>query len=751
MHLVAENSKCTGCGTCLTICPLTHFHESNPAKAALKVDGSQFPAPGGYRVQVCDQCGDCARVCPVDAIHLDQQRHVYWVSPEECILCGACIDACPYGVINQVPNLPFVVKCDSCGECVRYCGPGVLSIPLQPGESLPQPHVYPTPAKPAAGALGGYAGRLLYVDLGSGATRTAPLPRALAEGYLGGRGFAARILYDEVPPGADPLGSQNKVVVASGPLAGLFVPGAGKATFAAKSPLTGSYGDSNVGGHLAEELKYAGYDAIIIEGMAKAPVYLYVDDDKVELRPADDLWGAEGIATEKALKDRLGYEFEIAAIGPAGERLVKFACVGHDWGREAGRTGVGAVMGSKKLKAIAVHGTKPIPVADEARMLELGKAMFQGCFQSTSRTTWGLYGTAGVTTWSNEIGSFPTHNFRSGQLRGHETLSGEHMRDSIVIYDKACGLCPVPCGKYSHSRDIYVEGPEYETTAMIGGMCGLTDINDVAYANWLCDNLGLDTISTGSAVAFAIECYEKGIITSKDTDGLALSWGDAQAVFTLIRRIANRDGIGDVLAEGVRTAAQRWGGGAMRFAMQVKGMEISGYDCHYAPAMLLAYSTTDIGAHHNRAWAITYDLEVGRDTTKGKAARVIELQHIRPLFDSLGACRLQWVELGLSLEHYAPVVSAIWGKEVTWDELLKASERTWNLTRLWWIREKPGFGRADDQPPARWLEDPAQGGPTDGKHATQEMVDELLDEYYRLRGWDSNGIPTPEKLRSLGL
>jgi aldehyde:ferredoxin oxidoreductase len=379
--------------------------------------------------------------------------------------------------------------------------------------------------------------------------------------------------------------------------------------------------------------------------------------------------------------------------------------------------------------------------------------MFQECLDSTGRDVWGRYGTAGVTTWSNEIGAFPTRNFRSGQTPNYAALSGEVMRESMVLYDKACGLCPVPCGKYSHvrTRDVYVEGPEYETTAMLGGMCGLTNLEDVAYANWLCDDLGIDTISAGSAVAFAIECFEKGIIGKAETGGLELAWGAAAAIFTLLRRIARREGIGGLLADGVRAAAERWGHGSMDFAMQVKGMEISGYDSHHAPAMLLAYSTTDIGAHHNRAWAITYDLQAGRDTIAGKAAKVIELQHVRPLFDALGACRLQWIELGLSLEHYAPVVSAVWGHEISWQELLKASERTWNLTRLWWVREKPGFGRQDDQPPARWIKEPAVGGPTDGKRASQEMVDEMLDEYYRLRGWTANGIPTEGKLRDLGL
>jgi ferredoxin len=443
MRLIADDAKCTGCGACTTICPLTHFHENNPVKAALKVDGSQFPIPGGYRLKTCDQCGLCASACPVEAIHLDSESQVYWVSPDECTLCGACVEVCPHGVINPAPGLSFVVKCDSCGECVKYCGPGVLSIPLEPARSLPAPHLFPTPAKPAPGRLGGYAGLLLYVDLATRTSRTVPLPGALAGCYLGGRGLAARLLYDEIPAGADPLGPLNKVVLASGPLAGLFVPGAGKATFASKSPLTGSYGDSNVGGHLASELKYAGYDAIILEGVASSPVYLYVHNDTVEVRDAAALWGSGRIATEKALKRRLGDDFQIAAIGPAGERLVKYACVGHDWGREAGRTGIGAVLGSKNLKAIALRGTKPIPIADEFGMIQLGKAMFQECLDSPGRSVWGRYGTSGVVTWSNQIGAFPTRNFRSGQLPGYEALSGELMREHMVIFDKACGLCPV--------------------------------------------------------------------------------------------------------------------------------------------------------------------------------------------------------------------------------------------------------------------------------------------------------------------
>jgi len=297
-----------------------------------------------------------------------------------------------------------------------------------------------------------------------------------------------------------------------------------------------------------------------------------------------------------------------------------------------------------------------------------------------------------------------------------------------------------------------VEGPEYETAAFLGTDVGVADIEDVAYANYLCDELGIDTISAGNVIAFATECFEKGIITTEHTDGLALSFGDAEAVFELIKKIAKREGVGDVLAEGVRHAAQVFGGDSSDFAMQIKGLEISGYESRDAPAMMLAYMTADIGAHHNRAWAITYDIEVGRDAvTPDKAAKVIELQHIRPLIDCLGACRLQWVELGMPLDYYVPAMKAITGLDRSWEDLIHVAERVWNLTRAFWVREQPGFGREWDYPPARWYTDPVPTGPSKGKVVSKENVDKLLDMYYEQRGWDQNGIPTREKLDELDL
>ncbi|MBC7224723.1 MAG: aldehyde ferredoxin oxidoreductase family protein, partial [Anaerolineae bacterium] len=508
----------------------------------------------------------------------------------------------------------------------------------------------------------GYGGKILRVNLTTGTISSFPTPEDVAREYLGGRGFGIYYLYTEIPKGADPLGPENKLIASSGPLSGTLVPGAGKMDWTCKSPLTGGYASASVGGMLTAELKYAGYDAIILEGRAEKPVYLFIEDDRVELRDASDLWGLGAITTEVRLKEALGEDFQIATIGPGGENLVRYACIHHDFGRQAGRGGVGAVMGSKNLKAVAVRGTGGIQAADPKAFYQTARKMIKACKDAEALKAWQRYGTTMVVSWVQEVGAFPTRNFSTGVFEEAPNLYGEAMRQKIVITDKGCFGCPSPCGKYSYTRrhGVYVEGPEYETIGMLGADVGLGDIEDVAYANYLADELGVDTISVGSVIAFTMDCFERGIIGPDDVDGLECRFGNAEAVFTLIQKIARREGVGNLLAEGTKRVAQVWNKGAEDLAVQVKGMEVSAYECHRAPSMLLAYMTCDVGAHHNRAWAITYDIESGRDTIgPDKAERVIFLQHIRPLFDALGACRLQWVELGLDYHLYAPALPGI--------------------------------------------------------------------------------------------
>ncbi|MGA2503566.1 MAG: aldehyde ferredoxin oxidoreductase family protein [Anaerolineales bacterium] len=602
--------------------------------------------------------------------------------------------------------------------------------------------------------MNGYAGKILRVNLTNGTFSKEPTPADLARDFIGGRGFGIYFLLKEVPKGIDPLGPENKLIISSGPISGMMVPGGGKCDWTTKAPLTGGYASASMGGHFTAEMRYAGLDTIILEGISPKPVTLFIDDDKIELRDASDLWGKATFAVEKQFKEKLGEEFQVAVIGVGGENLVQYACINHDYGRQAGRGGVGAVMGSKKLKAIVIHGTKSIPVANMEAYRKAGKALYKACKDAEGLKEWTRYGTAGVTAWCDEVGALPTRNFSAGTFEGSKGINGKALREKIVITDKGCFGCPSPCGKYSRSKkyDSYVEGPEYETIGLMGSNLGIDDIEAVAQANLLCDDLGIDTISTGNAIGWAMECYQKGIFTKKDTDGLDLKFGNVEATFTLIGKIARREGLGSLLAEGVKRASKKVGKGTEKFAIHVKGMEQSGYATHNATAMLLAYMTCDVGAHHNRAWAITYDLQVGRElVTSEKVARVIWLQNFRPMFDVLGGCRLQWVELNIDRNLYEPVLEAITGIHRTWADLEKVGERIWNLTRLYWARENEGFDRVWDLPSPRFYEEPPKSGATKGQITKIEDVNRLLDIYYEQRGWKPDGLPKPETIESLGL
>jgi aldehyde:ferredoxin oxidoreductase len=603
--------------------------------------------------------------------------------------------------------------------------------------------------------LNGYGGTILRVNLATGKITKEPTPPELARDYLGGRGFGIYFLTKEVPRHADPLGPENKLIVSTGPLSGLLVPGGGKCDWTCKSPLTGGYADASMGGHFTAEMKYAGLDVIILEGVSPKPVYLFIDDNKIELRDAAPIWGKGAFDVEKEFKQKLGEEFQIAAIGPGGENQVLYACINHDYGRQAGRGGVGAVMGSKKVKAIVLHGTKSVPVANKDAYRNAGMALYKACKDSDGIKEWTRYGTTIVVSWCDEVGALPTRNFSAGSFEQGKSLYGPVMREKIVITDKGCFGCPCPCGKYSNMKryGTQVEGPEYETIGMLGSDLGISDIEDVAEANRLCDDLGIDSISAGGCIAWAMECYEKGILTREDTDGLELKFGNVEAVFAAIHKIAAREGkLGALLADGVKRASKKVGQGSEKFAIHVKGMEQSAYAIHNATAMLISYMTSDVGAHHNRAWAITYDLQVGRDkVVPEKVARVIWLQNFRPMFDVLGSCRLQWVELGIDRDLYVPLLEGITGIRRTWEDLEQVGARIWNLTRLYWAREIDDFGPDWDMPAPRFYEDAPTSGATKDQITKYEDVLRLREMYYQQRGWGENGLPTAETLEKFNL
>ncbi|MFZ0611161.1 MAG: aldehyde ferredoxin oxidoreductase family protein [Desulfobacterales bacterium] len=619
----------------------------------------------------------------------------------------------------------------------------------------------------------GYAGTLLRINLATGSIEKQPLNEDLVERFIGGRGFVAKLLFDELPRGIDPFDEKNLFIVATGPLSGHFLPASGKTHFGTKSPATGGYADSNMGGHFGPALKYAGYDGLVLTGQADGPCYLFIEDGRVEIRPAGQYWGQGALTAEKNLKTDLGKDFQILTIGPGGEKKVRYACLSHDFGRQAGRTGLGAVLGSKNIKAIAVKGTGRLPVFDAQAAYAAGKDAYRKVFSKPGFKEWTPEGTAGITNWTNEMGVFPTRNFQTSFSDHYQAINGKAVMERLKITDKGCYCCPTPCGKYGHTKtalgSAYVEGPEYETIALFGGNCALETIEEVAYANYLCDELGLDTISAGAVISWAIECVEKGIFTPQQI-GRPVRFADLETVQFLLEKIVARDGIGDLLAEGVKRASAKTGQGSEAFAIHVKGLEWTGYECRNAPSMMLAYMTADIGAHHSRAWVLGHDLagswtsvhelvSGGGKVEKQPEARikadcaryVIDSQHTRPLFDVLGVCRLQYMELGFELENYESLFGVITGRKLGWDELLKVSERIWNLTRVISMREIKGFGRQWDYPPERFSTEPVPTGPSQGYYLSRAKLDRLLDWYYEARGWDDNGLPTKDTLVALGL
>ncbi|MBM4331775.1 MAG: aldehyde ferredoxin oxidoreductase family protein [Deltaproteobacteria bacterium] len=599
----------------------------------------------------------------------------------------------------------------------------------------------------------GYGGKILRVNLTQKKIEKQGLDPDMAKEWIGGRGFIAKILYEEIPAGTDPLSPENKLVMATGPLSGTFWPSAAKIVFGAKSPLTGGYGDSNLGGLLMAELKYAGYDMIILEGASEEPLYLFIDDDQVELRDASQYWGQGALDLEKELKKELGESFHVATIGPAGENRVKYANINHEFGRQAGRCGMGAVMGSKRLKAIAIRGTGGIPLYDTSELIRVSKAALKHITSHPYFKRFRQYGTTDITDWCQGMGVLPTKNFAYGVYEKQASLAPEPMREKILVRDKACFACPLNCGNYTHSRKYgtFIDGPEYETIGMLGSNCLVEDIEDVQYLNYLCDDLGMDTIAAGGIIAFAMECVEKGVLPKNQLNGIDLSFGNVEAMKTILKKIAYREGnLGSLMAEGTRAMAQKLGQKSARYAMQVKGLEFSAYECRGAPAMLLSFMTSDIGAQHTRSWAIVQDMEMGRGNIEGRARLVKELQTLRPLMEMFGVCRFPWLEVKLDFGEYVKAFNAVTGFGYDKEKLFQISEKVWNLTRAFWVREVDDFGRKYDMPPER-VYDPLPSGPAKGMHLTEEKVNRMLDEYYELRGWDSNGIPKEEKLRELGL
>lgn len=592
----------------------------------------------------------------------------------------------------------------------------------------------------------GWWGRILRIDLSREKSWIQELDPKIYTDYIGGRGLAIKILWDELPPGIDPLSPYNLLIFAAGPLSGLPLPSSGKLVVASKSPLTNGYGDGNIGTMASVHMKKAGYDAIVVSGRSPKPVYVYIEDDKVEIRDATDLWGLDTFETEDKLVKEHGRNIGTLLIGPAGEHMVRYATIVSMKGRSGGRPGMGAVMGSKNLKAIVIKGTRNPPLADEEELTRLSQEAYKEILEKENYDFWIRQGTMMTIVWSHENSVLPTMNFREGVWIEHGSISGDLM-EKLKVERRGCPYCNMQCGNVVLDEMGEKSELDYENVAMLGSNILLGDLRKVAELNKIADKLGIDTISMGNSLGFIMEASEKGLIDEK------IEWGDYKAARQLVIDTAFRRGLGSFLAEGVMRMSKWLGPVAEGFAMHVKGLEISAYNCHAAPGMALAFATSPIGAHHKDAWLIGLEVKMDRFAySEVKVDKLIYLQRIRGgMFESLTTCRLPWVEVGLNLEYYPKMLTAATGVTYTMDDIVRVADRIYALIRAFWIREMDGWSRTMDYPPLRWFKDPLTKGPYTGAKLDLGKYDKMLDLYYQKRGWDHRGVPKKETLTRLGL
>lgn len=615
------------------------------------------------------------------------------------------------------------------------------------------------------GMLGGYVGKIARVDLWAQKVTYETLPETTLRKWVGGRGLGVYLLLKEVDPKVDPLSPANKAMILTGPLTGVSgVPASGRWCSVTKSPLTGTVHDSHSGGKFGPELKFAGFDALIVEGRSEKPVYLWVSDGKVELRDAHHLWGRDTHTTTDAIREELSAEIgrdeagrvRVACIGPAGENLVRIACIINDRSRAAGRGGHGAVWGSKRLKAVAVRGHGRPKVADEDRFREAATSAMSKIRKSpVTSESLPKYGTAVLVNVINEHGIFPTRNFKTGVFPTAEKISGETIAEKIMDWhmqrEEVCWGCPIGCARYTRIVEPPFTGegggPEYETVWAYGAQTGTDDLAAVSKANYLCNELGLDTISMGHTVGTLMELVERGRVPAERLRGLKVEWGNGEALVELTWRTAYRSGVGDDMAEGALRLAEKYG--VPEVAMVVRGQELPAYDPRGAQAHGLAYATSNRGGCHLRAYMIAPEVLgvpslVDRFEAKGKETLVKEFQDIFAVVDSLIVCKFD--TFALWTEDFASLLSAVTGWDYTAEEFAKVGERIWNAERCFNILAF-GDGRAYDTLPKRLLEEPMPEGAAKG-HVTR--LGEMLDAYYKVRGW-VDGRPTAEKLEELGL
>ncbi len=608
---------------------------------------------------------------------------------------------------------------------------------------------------------GGWFGKLLRINLTDRTSRVEEIDHTVLYKFVGGTALGAKILYDEVLPGIDPLGPENKLIYTAGPLTGTETPCASRLNVTTKSPLTGAIATALSGGYFPVEMKWTGFDAIVFEGKASEPVYVLIRDDKVEIKSAVRYWGLNTQDTQTYMKEDLNdHNIRIACIGPAGENLSLISCIINEC-RAIGRKGVGAVMGSKNLKAIAVRGTKEVPIANQKKFKETIKEFLK--YLRDSELVYPVFsktGTSSAVGATSALGFFPAKNW---QDTGVEDLA-PHLDSNVFAQYRqtrnSCYRCPIACSQVRMAKTgryagISTEGPEYETIYSLGSVLGIKDPAFIIAADRLCDELGLDTISAGVTVGMAMELYERGIFTA--TDGLELKFGNQEATLTLLRMMAYKEGFAKIFADGTKRAGQAIGNGAEYYAMEVKGLELPAYDVRGAKAHGVNYATAYPGADHNKGYAgqevfgtpIPYPVE--RLEIKGKGILAKWNQDFSGCYDATTLCAFPAL-LALApvaQKVIADLLSAVTGWEFTEQSVWQLGERLNNLCRMFNVRE--GFSRKDDYLPRRLMEEPIKDGLSKGEMISQQDLDFMLDEYYEARGWDKNGIPTAAKLQELGL
>lgn len=609
----------------------------------------------------------------------------------------------------------------------------------------------------------GYMGKILRVNLTDKTFSEETVPEKLAREFIGGAGFGLKYLFDEVPAKADPLGPENKLIFAVGPLSGTSAACASRMAVTAKSPLTGAVGMSLTGGYFPVELKFAGYDVLIIEGQSEQPVYLWINDGKVGFRSAEKVWGTSTIDCQQLIKDELNDQnIRITCIGPAGENKSRLACIINER-RAAGRKGLGAVMGSKNLKAIAIRGSQSVPVSSETLFSQARISMQNAMKESpVLYSTFAHTGTPLVVEVTSELGIFPAKNWTETGVANHAPKLGVEANTAKKVGKEHCYKCPVACSQLKLVREGTYAGamsvPEFEAMYSLGGQTGVDNLDSIIAADRLCDELGLDNMSTGVTIGFAMELFEKGILTKDDTGGEDLNFGNHQAMIKLISQMAFRQGTGALLADGVKAAAAKIGQGAEKYALHVKGLELPGYDVRGAKAHGLNYATAYTGADHNRGYAfqeifgIPVPDAVDRFVPEGKGKLTKWNQDIRTATcdcPTMCAFLLDMAFPATAAQNTADMLNAVTGLGLTAADVEKVGERVNNLARAFNVRE--GFTRDDDSLPERILTEPLKEGSSKGHFISKAELNQMLDEYYTERGWTAEGVPTRQKLLELNL